>query len=600
MGKCLSCCFSARESRKDINQEQVASGLRQHEAVLDPQDNRLFISCKVTSRSLKKRLKSSRKEKNGNLEKSCVADLPPPTGRGLFSSQKHFASAFHPKTESRRFQKREASLGIKRVLNYFQPTTITTIDEKSENFIPVPVKTTLSIPLKSSEILLSSIAQLDGITSEDELRALTQFHPIDEITPHLDHSEILPKIYQDEASTSHPQILTETETSTSQKNPTKPSHRGVVNRNHPKSTASIIFTMVGLYSFFGKHKETNGISQKEESFEEPQDNIKLNTQDKIQDSLDSSGNRGGNALHSSQATKNKGHHSSVINKFISKSTLSSLFKKKEKRSGNLKNQSTSVSHGDDEVNPTSSRNRYVTAQSDTEKGHLFGHKASKKTRRLSLPILIEMVDDLHLKSDSDKQKGFELLCNHKNKYKDETEFMWRLVRAYGDMCELSTNMGEKKKYASDGKDLGERAVSQAPKNGYCHLWYGNLCGLFAECGGLQNRVKYGHLFKEHLDKAIELIPDEPLLYYLNGRYCYSIFKLNWMEKKMASTLFGVVPTSSIEDALSNFLKAEELKPGFSKFNYVYLAKCYKELGDKAKALTYCDAALLVSSDSTKI
>ncbi|KAM9063190.1 regulator of microtubule dynamics protein 2 isoform X3 [Sarcophilus harrisii] len=243
---------------------------------------------------------------------------------------------------------------------------------------------------------------------------------------------------------------------------------------------------------------------------------------------------------------------------------------------------------------------YVTAQSDTEKGHLFGHKASKKTaKRLSLPVLIEMVDDLHLKSDSDKQKGFELLCNHKNKYKDETEFMWRLVRAYGDMYELSTNMGEKKKYASDGKDLGERAVSQAPKNGYCHLWYGNICGLFAECGGLQNRVKYGHLFKEHIDKALELIPDEPLLYYLNGRYCYSVFKLNWMEKKMASTLFGMVPTSSIEDALNNFLKAEELKPGYSKYNYVYLAKCYKELGNKAKALMYCDAALLVSSDNKR-
>ncbi|XP_031806214.1 regulator of microtubule dynamics protein 2 isoform X2 [Sarcophilus harrisii] len=556
MGKCLSCCFSARESRKDANQEQVASGPRHHEAVLDPQDNRLFISCKVTSRSLKKRLKSSRKEKNSNLEKSHVADLPPPTSRGLFSCQKHFASAFHPKTESRRFQKREASLGIKRVFNYFQPTSTTTIDEKSENFIPVPVKTTFSVPLKSSEILVSSMAQLDGITSEDELRALTQFHPIDEITPHLDHSEILPKIYQNEATTSHTQTLTET--STSQKNPNKPNRRSIVNRSHPKSMASTIFTMVGLYSFLGKYKETNGISQKEESFEEPQDNSKLNTQDKIQDSLDPGGNQGGNALHSSQATKNKGHHSRVINKLISKNTLSSLFKKKEKRSGNLKNQSTSVSHGDEEVNPTSSRNRYVTAQSDTEKGHLFGHK-----------------------------------------YKDETEFMWRLVRAYGDMYELSTNMGEKKKYASDGKDLGERAVSQAPKNGYCHLWYGNICGLFAECGGLQNRVKYGHLFKEHIDKALELIPDEPLLYYLNGRYCYSVFKLNWMEKKMASTLFGMVPTSSIEDALNNFLKAEELKPGYSKYNYVYLAKCYKELGNKAKALMYCDAALLVSSDNKR-
>ncbi|XP_043836008.1 regulator of microtubule dynamics protein 2 isoform X2 [Dromiciops gliroides] len=119
---------------------------------------------------------------------------------------------------------------------------------------------------------------------------------------------------------------------------------------------------------------------------------------------------------------------------------------------------------------------YVTAQSDTERGHLAGHKANKKTaKRLSLPVLTQMIDDLHLKSDSDKRKSFELLCNYKNKYKDETEFIWRFSRAYGDMCDLSIDMEEKKKYASAGKDLGERAISQAPQNGYCHLCEAHCC-----------------------------------------------------------------------------------------------------------------------------
>ncbi|XP_044516561.1 regulator of microtubule dynamics protein 2 [Gracilinanus agilis] len=239
---------------------------------------------------------------------------------------------------------------------------------------------------------------------------------------------------------------------------------------------------------------------------------------------------------------------------------------------------------------------YVTAQSDTEKEHLAGHKANKKTaKRLSLSNLIQRSDDLHLRSDSDKQESFDLLRSYKNKYKSETEFIWRLTRAYGDMCDLVTDIEQKRKYASEGKDLGERAISQAPNNGYCHLWYANLCGCVAECGGLQNKIRYGQLFKKHLDRAIELIPDEPFLYYLNGRYCYSVFNLNWMEKKMASVLFGMIPTSTLEDALKNFLKAEELKPGYSKYNYVYLAKCYKDLGQKEKALMYCDFAFLLCS-----
>lgn len=33
---------------------------------------------------------------------------------------------------------------------------------------------------------------------------------------------------------------------------------------------------------------------------------------------------------------------------------------------------------------------------------------------------------------------------------------------------------------------------------------------------------FGIFLQEHLDKAIELLPEEPLLYYLNGRYCYAV------------------------------------------------------------------------------
>lgn len=36
-------------------------------------------------------------------------------------------------------------------------------------------------------------------------------------------------------------------------------------------------------------------------------------------------------------------------------------------------------------------------------------------------------------------------------FRDEIEFIWRLARAYGDMCELSINTQEKKHYANIGK-----------------------------------------------------------------------------------------------------------------------------------------------------
>lgn len=71
--------------------------------------------------------------------------------------------------------------------------------------------------------------------------------------------------------------------------------------------------------------------------------------------------------------------------------------------------------------------------------------------------------------------------------------------------------------------------------------------------------------------------------------------MSWIEKKVAAALFGTPPTSTVEEALQHFLKAEEMHPGYSKYNYVYLAKCHKDLGQKNNALKYCDSALSILS-----
>uniref|UniRef100_A0A8I5U7X3 Regulator of microtubule dynamics protein 2 n=1 Tax=Pongo abelii TaxID=9601 RepID=A0A8I5U7X3_PONAB len=219
--------------------------------------------------------------------------------------------------------------------------------------------------------------------------------------------------------------------------------------------------------------------------------------------------------------------------------------------------------------------RYITANTDTEEQSFPVPKAfNTHVEELNLDVLLQKVDHLRM-SESGKSESFELLCDHKEKFRDEIEFMWRFARAYGDMYELSTNTQEKKHYANIGKTLSERAINRAPMNGYCHLWYAVLCGYVSEFEGLQNKINYGHLFKEHLDIAIKLLPEEPFLYYLKGRYCYTVSKLSWIEKKMAATLFGKIPSSTVQEALHNFLK------------------CYTDLEENQNALKFCNLALLL-------
>lgn len=202
---------------------------------------------------------------------------------------------------------------------------------------------------------------------------------------------------------------------------------------------------------------------------------------------------------------------------------------------------------------------------------------------------------MHKGSEDDKKESFRLLLEKGDKYENCVDFLWRLARAYGDLFEMTTDANEKRKYVADGKIKAEKAVQLDDRSAESHQWFAIMCGYMSQFESVQNKIRNGYLFKEHLDKAIELKPQDPLLYYLNGRWCYSVAQLSWIERKVAAALFGTPPTSTVEEALQNFLKAEEMHPGYSKYNYVYLAKCYKDLGQKNNALKYCDSALSILS-----
>ncbi|XP_008115029.1 regulator of microtubule dynamics protein 3 isoform X1 [Anolis carolinensis] len=204
--------------------------------------------------------------------------------------------------------------------------------------------------------------------------------------------------------------------------------------------------------------------------------------------------------------------------------------------------------------------------------------------------LLQQADNLHQGSDQEKKEGFQLLLNNKLVYGDKQDFLWRLARAYSDMCEITEDADEKKSYASDGKEEAETALQMGDQSAECHQWYAVLCGQFSEHESIQKRIHAGHDFKKHVDKAITLKPNDPKSYYLLGRWCYQVSHLGWLERKTASALYEEPPTATVQDALQNFLKTEELNSGFSKMGRVYIAKCYRELGDDSAAAHWLSMA----------
>ncbi|XP_042178892.1 regulator of microtubule dynamics protein 2 isoform X2 [Oncorhynchus tshawytscha] len=178
--------------------------------------------------------------------------------------------------------------------------------------------------------------------------------------------------------------------------------------------------------------------------------------------------------------------------------------------------------------------------------------------------LLDRVDALHEGSDGDKRECLCTMLDKREQFGQNTTFLWRLVRAYVDVHDITTNLEQKKTQAETGKKVGEEAVKLNPMCAESHQWYAIMCGIMTEYETVQNRIKNGYIFK--------------------------VAQLSWIERKVAATLFGEPPSATVQDGLKNFLKVEEISPKYSKLNYVFLAKCYRDLGQKSQARKMCDAA----------
>ncbi|XP_024916606.1 regulator of microtubule dynamics protein 2 isoform X3 [Cynoglossus semilaevis] len=234
---------------------------------------------------------------------------------------------------------------------------------------------------------------------------------------------------------------------------------------------------------------------------------------------------------------------------------------------------------------------YMTAYTDSDEEELSdAEEGDDEEPANKLAVFLNKIDSLHHGTQSEKQEGLSILLEQKEKFGQVSEILWRLVRAYCDVHDISSTLQERKNYAENGMKIGEEVVSLNPGCADSHRWYAIACGLMAEYDTIQNRIKNGYLFKDHVTKSIELKPQDPSSYYLLGRWCYRVAQLTWIERKVATTLFGEPPSATVEEALNYFLKAEEIHPTYSKANYIYLAQCYRDIGQMEKAAQMCEAA----------
>ena len=135
--------------------------------------------------------------------------------------------------------------------------------------------------------------------------------------------------------------------------------------------------------------------------------------------------------------------------------------------------------------------------------------------------------------------------------KENAEFWWRLAKATHSEATAAGMDGDSESrknlaFAGENTDthlfyLLERelnfasndcifvAVSYAEKglklneeSGNAHKWFAITLGSKGDFLPINDKIKNGFTFKEHVDRAVEINPQDPALHHLLGRFCYEV------------------------------------------------------------------------------
>ncbi|KAM4533597.1 regulator of microtubule dynamics protein 1 [Odontesthes bonariensis] len=216
----------------------------------------------------------------------------------------------------------------------------------------------------------------------------------------------------------------------------------------------------------------------------------------------------------------------------------------------------------------------------------LGYEAFRRVRSSAVVCALEKEEILeqadYLYSCADTEKLFQLLMQFKDS--DDAEFLWRLARASRDLSLLPDMEAERKKQLTfEAFEYAKKALEKDDSCFAAHKWYAVCLSDIGDYEGVKVKIGNSYIIREHLEKAIKLNPKDATSIHILGYWCFAFAELPWYQRKVAAVIFSSPPTSTFEEALEFFLKAEEVEPNFYSKNLLMLGKTYMAMKDQQKA-----------------
>ncbi|XP_030880738.1 regulator of microtubule dynamics protein 1 [Leptonychotes weddellii] len=198
--------------------------------------------------------------------------------------------------------------------------------------------------------------------------------------------------------------------------------------------------------------------------------------------------------------------------------------------------------------------------------------------------ILEQADYLY--ESGETEKLYQLLTQYKES--EDAELLWRLARASRDIAQLSgTSEEEKKLLVYEALEYAKRALEKNESSFAAHKWYAICISDVGDYEGIKAKIANAYIIKEHFEVYYSYrfykTANSGMARRENLPRCYTFAEMPWYQRRIAKMLFATPPSSTYEEALGYFHRAEQVDPNFYSKNLLLLGKTYLKLHNKKLA-----------------
>ncbi|GMT27962.1 hypothetical protein PFISCL1PPCAC_19259 [Pristionchus fissidentatus] len=182
--------------------------------------------------------------------------------------------------------------------------------------------------------------------------------------------------------------------------------------------------------------------------------------------------------------------------------------------------------------------------------------------------------------------AYNILRKYENS--EYPELLWRLARVLCEKGKQSKNPADRKKYFLEAYAVVQRSLSCEPPEGSfgAHKWMAILLDYVGEIEGTKSRIAKSYEVRKHLERALEINGQDATTWHILGIWHFTFADMSSITRLAAKAIFGTPPSSTYQEALELFLKAEQIQPNFYSKNTYYIGEVYDRLGRHQESIQY--------------